>query len=132
MSFLLDTNICSVHIRGKCDFTHRLFQYSGRISISSITLAELYCWGSDEFVATRLSEGIRAFAKEFNVHVFDEICAEKYAQIWHRTRACGITVPTMDLLIAATALTHDCTLVTHNTADFSNIPDLRLADWLQP
>jgi len=36
------------------------------------------------------------------------------------------------LLIASVALTHDLTLVTHNTADFQNIPGLRLDDWLIP
>ncbi len=44
----------------------------------------------------------------------------------------GIAVPTTDLMIATAALVHDLTLVTHNTADFRNIPDLRLDDWLSP
>jgi tRNA(fMet)-specific endonuclease VapC len=38
----------------------------------------------------------------------------------------------MDLLIASVALVHDLTLVTHNTADYQNIPGLRLDDWLIP
>jgi tRNA(fMet)-specific endonuclease VapC len=38
----------------------------------------------------------------------------------------------VDLLIAAVALTHDLTLVTHNTQHFQNIPNLRLEDWLVP
>jgi predicted nucleic acid-binding protein len=32
----------------------------------------------------------------------------------------------MDLLIAATALEHELTLVTHNLKDFELIPDLKL------
>jgi predicted nucleic acid-binding protein len=35
-------------------------------------------------------------------------------------------------MIAATALVHDLTLVTHNTKHFTPIPDLRLDDWLTP
>ncbi len=31
----------------------------------------------------------------------------------------------VDLMIASVALAHDLTLVTHNTADFQHIPDLR-------
>jgi tRNA(fMet)-specific endonuclease VapC len=38
----------------------------------------------------------------------------------------------MDLMIAATALLYDLTLVTHNTKDFSHIPGLRMVDWLAP
>ena len=37
----------------------------------------------------------------------------------------------MDLFIAATALEHDYTLVTHNTRHFSRIPGLKLEDWIQ-
>ncbi|MCC7474350.1 MAG: type II toxin-antitoxin system VapC family toxin [Pirellulales bacterium] len=44
----------------------------------------------------------------------------------------GIVVSQPDLMIAATALVHDLTLVTHNTRDFQHVPGLRLEDWLQP
>ena len=40
--------------------------------------------------------------------------------------------PRMDLMIGSVALFHNLTLVTHNTADFQNIPGLRLDDWLTP
>jgi predicted nucleic acid-binding protein len=33
-------------------------------------------------------------------------------------------------MIGTVALVHDLTLVTNNTSDFHNIPDLRLDDWL--
>jgi len=42
----------------------------------------------------------------------------------------GIVVDSVDIMIASVALVHDLTLVTHNTADFQNIPNLRLEDWL--
>ena len=35
----------------------------------------------------------------------------------------------MDLLIAATAIATEMTLVTHNTKHFEYIPNLKLADW---
>ena len=37
-----------------------------------------------------------------------------------------------DLLIGATALVHDLTLVTHNTRHYTNVPGLSQADWLVP
>jgi tRNA(fMet)-specific endonuclease VapC len=37
-----------------------------------------------------------------------------------------------DLFIAATALVHGLTLVTHNVRHFSQVPQLIVDDWLQP
>ena len=42
----------------------------------------------------------------------------------------GTPMPDMDGLIAATALSENLTLVTHNVADFEAVPDLRIEDWL--
>jgi len=36
------------------------------------------------------------------------------------------------MLIAAIALAHSLTLVTHNTAEFSRVPGLAIEDWEQP
>jgi tRNA(fMet)-specific endonuclease VapC len=47
---------------------------------------------------------------------------EALRQIHRRTK-------TMDLRIAATALTHNATLVTRNTQDFISIANLRLDNW---
>jgi len=44
MSFLLDTNILSAHLRRPAELAHRFFQYSGRLYTSSVCLAELYVW----------------------------------------------------------------------------------------
>lgn len=39
-------------------------------------------------------------------------------------------MPNTDLFIAATALVHGLTLVTHNTRHFQNVPHLAVEDWL--
>jgi tRNA(fMet)-specific endonuclease VapC len=41
----------------------------------------------------------------------------------------GTPIGTLDTLIAATAVANRATLVTHNTREFSRIPDLALDDW---
>nr|MDQ2997357.1 hypothetical protein [Chloroflexota bacterium] len=41
----------------------------------------------------------------------------------------GIPIGAHDLQIAAIALAHDLTLVTHNTREFSRVAGLRLEDW---
>jgi predicted nucleic acid-binding protein len=42
MKFLLDTDICSAHMRRPAKLAHRFIQYTGQIAISTVTLAELY------------------------------------------------------------------------------------------
>jgi tRNA(fMet)-specific endonuclease VapC len=59
-------------------------------------------------------------------------CAEQFGKTQGELRQKGIAVAMPDLMIASVALVHDLTLVTHNTADFRNIPGLRLDDWLTP
>ena len=65
-----------------------------------------------------------------HVLAFDEACADMFGQIKAALSRKGLVVPPVDLMIAATARVHGLTLVTHNTADFARVPDLRLEDWL--
>jgi predicted nucleic acid-binding protein len=44
VSFLLDTNILSAHLRRPAGLAHRFFQHSGRLYTSGVSLAELYDW----------------------------------------------------------------------------------------
>lgn len=55
-----------------------------------------------------------------------------YAEIQAALLKQGRKRPVIDLCIAATALSHNCTLVTLNTRDFSDISDLIVEDWSTP
>jgi tRNA(fMet)-specific endonuclease VapC len=44
----------------------------------------------------------------------------------------GVMLGPYDLQIAAIALVHGLTLVTHNVQDFNRIPGLHMVDWLAP
>ena len=49
--------------------------------------------------------------------------------IFDRMRAKRVRVATMDLRIAAIALSQNLTLLTRNTGDFSKVPGLVTEDW---
>jgi tRNA(fMet)-specific endonuclease VapC len=70
--------------------------------------------------------------QEVQVVAFDSACAQTFGQVRGTLLRQGSSVPTTDLMIASAALVHNLTLVTHNTADYQNIPGLRLDDWLTP
>jgi tRNA(fMet)-specific endonuclease VapC len=42
MTHLLDTNICSAHMRRPARLAHRFVQFIGQLAISTIVLAELH------------------------------------------------------------------------------------------
>lgn len=133
MSFLLDTDHLSAHFRRPSGLAHRFVQYSGRLYAPSIALAEIYVWAfrrQDPIAA--LASIDRTLSHEVNVLDYDNDCAREFGRVRMVLRRKGIEVPTVDLLIASVALVYDLTLVTHNSADFRNIPDLRLDDWLSP
>lgn len=131
MSFLLDTNIVSFHLKRSSGLTHRFVQYSGRLYVSSISLAELYVWAFKKGKPSSALSAIDAMLRnEVNRLDFDDDCAKQFGRLRVELIGRGVVVNPVDLLIASVAMAYDLTLVTHNTADFQNIPALRLADWL--
>src|SRR5262245_29585180 len=44
MSFLVDTDICSAHLKQRGPVTNRFLQYTGRLHISAVTVGELFTW----------------------------------------------------------------------------------------
>lgn len=133
MSFLLDTNILSAHLRRPSGLAHRFVQHSGRLYTSSVVLAELFVWAYNRPDPTTVLDTIdRLLFEDVSVLDYDRDCANEFGRIRIQLRRSGIVVPTADLLIATVALVFDLTLVTHNISDFQRIPDLRLDDWLTP
>jgi tRNA(fMet)-specific endonuclease VapC len=131
MSYLLDTNIVSVYLKRPGGLAHRFVQYSGRLYVSSIALAELYVWAfGKEDPSARLSAIEGLLRDEVARLDFDDDCARMFGQMRRDLLRQGTNVNPVDLLIASVALVHGLTLVTHNTTDFQNIPGLRLEDWL--
>jgi tRNA(fMet)-specific endonuclease VapC len=69
------------------------------------------------------------FLPIFTSHPFDDAAAQIFGQIRADLMAIGGTLGPYDLQIAAIALRHDMTLVTHNTREFCRVPSLRFEDW---
>jgi tRNA(fMet)-specific endonuclease VapC len=59
---------------------------------------------------------------------FDEAAAEQLASLRRKRLRLG----TMDLKIAAIALTQQATLLSRNVTDFQRVAGLRVEDWTQP
>ncbi len=133
MNFLLDTNICSEHLKRPAGLMHRFVQHAGGLCISTIVLGELYTWAYNR---KNSAEAIQRIENDLLADVivldFDSTCANEFGRVRAELLRAGISVSRLDLLIASVALVHNLTLVTHNSADFRNIPGLRLENWLTP
>jgi tRNA(fMet)-specific endonuclease VapC len=132
MRFLLDTNICSTHMRRPTHLAHRFIQHVGQLAIPTIVLAELYAGAYHHSTPNRLVSLIGDLLQEVRVLDFDSECARKFGQVRGTLLQQGISVNSVDLMIASVALVYDLTLVTHNAKDFQNVPGLRVEDWLTP
>lgn len=132
MTFILDTDTCSAHMRRPSQLAHRFVQHTGQLAISSITLAELFTGAYKHSQTKRLLGLIADLLQDVAVIDFDPLCAERFGQTRGALLRLGVSVPTVDLMIASVAMAHNLTLVTHNTADFRNVPGLSLVDWLMP
>jgi tRNA(fMet)-specific endonuclease VapC len=72
---------------------------------------------------------LATFLPSFLSISFDDQTAQVYGQIRADLEAKGTPIGPNDTLIAAIALAHDLTLVTHNSSEFSRVPGLKLVDW---
>jgi tRNA(fMet)-specific endonuclease VapC len=132
VSFLIDTDVCSAYLRGDRRVFNRFVQHSGGHRISAVSLAELYSWVFRANAPPGRRQGLTDLLSDVLLLDVDHNVAHTFGQVRAALLDQGRPIATPDLLIAATALWHDLTLVTHNVAHFSPIPGLRIEDWLTP
>jgi tRNA(fMet)-specific endonuclease VapC len=63
---------------------------------------------------------------------FDDTAADHYARIGADLYSRGVPIGPNDLIIAAIALAHNVTLITHNISEFGRVAGLRIEDWELP
>jgi tRNA(fMet)-specific endonuclease VapC len=132
VSFLLDTDTCSAHLRQVAVVTSKFLQYTGRLHVSTLTVGELYVWALRAKAPPRRMQSLLELLDDVTVLDVTETVARRFGEVRAGLLDAGKPAPNLDLFIAATALVHDLTLVTHNVQDFKNIPGLRIDDWLPP
>jgi tRNA(fMet)-specific endonuclease VapC len=132
MSFLLDTDTCSAHLKQKGKLTHKFLQYIGRLHVSVVTLGELFTWALRAKASPQRLQSLLDLLSDVQVLDVTASVARKFGEMRAALLDAGRPVPEMDLLIASTALVHNLAVVTHNTQDYADIPGLNLDDWLVP
>jgi tRNA(fMet)-specific endonuclease VapC len=130
MSYLIDTDIIIYSVKGN-SIVQRRFLQNEHIpkAISVITYGELL-WGAKKSKNVGKNLAVVYRIKElFPIVAIDNAVIETFSDIKVAIQKAGSPVDDMDLLIAATALTMNYTLVTSNEKHFRRIKGLRIENW---
>ncbi len=130
MGSLIDTSVLIAAERGGLDLVQLLGSFPEEDwTVSSVTISELL---HGAFRTTLPGKRARrlTFAEEtirrFEVLAFDLGAARAHAEIWTELARHGRMVGERDLLIAATAISHDYAVATRDLRSFPKIPGLRV------
>ncbi|MDX2285775.1 MAG: type II toxin-antitoxin system VapC family toxin [Bacteroidia bacterium] len=129
--YLLDTDICIYYLKRQHGIAERV--QSARIEncfISEITLAELKFGAANSLQIEQNIQIVASFQNIIQIlPIFGSL--DFYASEKARLRKQGTPVDEFDLLIGATAVTNGLVMATNNTAHFSRITGIVLADWMK-
>ena len=131
MELMLDTNVCLYLIKEHPpSVVDRFATHAvGDIGISVMTLAELEYGVSKSGRPARNREALDQFISPLEVAPFDRQATAAYGKLRTTLEKNGRTIGSMDLLIAAHALSLDVRLITRNIREFGRVPGLRIEDW---
>ena len=129
MLFALDTNTLSYSRRDEGGVAMRM-RALGPSSLAVPTMVVFEArFGLLRANRTRQLAAFESLTGAMRQLDFDAEAADHAARIRLQLEAAGTPIGLADLLIAATARRHGCTLVTHNTREFSRVSGLLLEDW---
>ena len=131
MRYLLDTNVCAMYMNGRSQAVRDrvLSTPTDEMAVCSVVKAELFYGAIRSNDPTRTLERQQGFLNRFTSLPFDDEAALIFGRIRASLAAAGTPIGAYDLQIAAIALSHNLTLITHNTAEFSRVDSLQLEDW---
>ena len=132
MIYLLDTDICIYLLNGREPQVKRNADLAPRseIAISALTMAEMLSGAARSEQPLQTYENQSAFFMHYPILPFDDAAADVYGRIDGYLKSRGLRIGPVDTQIAAIALVHNLTLVTHNTRHYRRVPNLPIEDWV--
>jgi len=130
MRYLLDTNTLIYFFKGEGEVSqHLLAVPPGEIGIPAIVLYEIEVGIAKSTSPQKRKAQLEEFLSLVNIIPFGGPEARIAASLRARLESKGRPIGPYDVLIAASALANNCTLVTHNKSEFERIDRLRIEDW---
>ncbi len=127
MKYLIDTDYVIDHLTGRPTALPKLsLMIKDGVGISLITYGEVYEGILFGRTPRRAEDAFNLFLEWVNVVPLDQEMMKVYAKINGELRRQGRSLSKSDILIAATAICLDLTLLTRNFRHFDRIDGLRL------
>lgn len=99
---------------------YKLFQHGHNLFISALTVYELLCGAKSD----RLQHDTEKILTLFDIIDFGPAEAAKASQLYKQLKIQNKIIETIDILIVATALSHELKIATLNTTHFNRIENL--------
>jgi tRNA(fMet)-specific endonuclease VapC len=131
MVYLPDTNVWIVLLKERSSRIRQQFEnrLPSDIAFCSVVKAELITGALGYGNPLERIQKLEKLWAPFRSVPFDDVAAEEYGRIRNHLQKTGRMIGPNDLMIAATAVVNNLTLVTSNQAEFSRVPGLRLETW---
>ena len=133
MKFMIDTNTCSYIIKRKpVEVISRFRQLQiSQVGISSITLSELEYGVIKSSKPAQNHLALAQFLAPMEILPYGDEAAEHYGRVRFYLEKKGTPIGSLDMLIAAHALSADCVLITNNVKEFERVPNLKINNWVK-
>lgn len=131
MRYLLDTNVCVMYLNGRSTVVRdRLLATPiEEMAVCFVVKAELFYGAMRSNKPSQTLARQQEFLKQFVSLPFGDEAALSFGMVRAQLASAGTPIGSYDLQIAAIALVHNLTLVTHNTREFNRVDGLKVEDW---
>ena len=129
---MLDTNTCIYIIKRKPSKVIERFKKTdiSQIGISSITLSELLYGASKSSKPEQNQIALSQFVAPLEILPYDDGASQYYGDLRAGLEKQGTPIGSLDMLIAAHAISLNSVLITNNEKEFSRVPNLKIDNWV--
>jgi tRNA(fMet)-specific endonuclease VapC len=130
LTHLLDTNICIYAMKSRdLELSRRLTTLQGKCAVSDVSMFELYAGVDGYGIPKQRLEIIESFTTRISVLPFTTAIARIAGPLRYKLKTKGELIVAYDILIAATALSHNLILMTNNAREFNRVMGLKVEKW---
>ena len=131
MKYMLDTNICIYIIKQKPQNVIGRFRQAkvSEIGVSSISLSELEYGVMKSAKPEQNKLALAQFIAPIEIPAYDDVAAQHYGEIRAYLERQGTPIGSLDMLIAAHALSLNSVLITNDETEFKRVSNLKIENW---